>query len=612
VLRASKFAAFWLVLLLAVSAWAQPRPASGVMVAAPLTAPPVSGLSCGQATTRCVPSEHATIDACWEAMSAGDTCLVSAGTYAELPASTRNGSSGNTLTFKGTGTVNVCGWDFSGNSYIRLIGFTFNNITAGCATRDGTVRLLGVNTKIEIWNNTFGRGVRAIGQNSLADRCNGCVIVGNFFTNVNVPDAGFGTGGGVGFAFNDAFIAYNDFGPIDADAINVTGVQNRFVGNYLHDVSQISGHSDFWQTDTSDDGTQFILAEANFDRGVGNLSDEHVGVIQNLTSGRCPGTGGVCGAVTDNTWRRNVFYNMSGGLGVSYGPIATMLNTRYYSNTEIDTMLYPVANTTAYSTNFFNGVDWVFLRNNVSYAAWGTGISANIEVFHSEAANNDRDYNLAYDPDGSVTFASVWTNQAHEQSNVNPNFVNKAGLDFHLAAGSGDGANARGTGGPLTTATSCSGTTLNVASRGGGFFRGDNTTLDQYSGGLVKGDTITVGSSTREIASISGDVITLTASVTCSNGDAVYLGDDTTPDLGAFPYKVGGYTLSATYVNSGGTVTTTPNDVNLVRFVVCYSDGVPYAVDHTSPYTCASPGGTLNVRVYPMYASQTLWAVATP
>jgi len=553
-----------------------------------------------------------TIDFAFDTAVAGDTVRVQAGTYAELPASTHNGTSGNTITLIADGTVNVCGWDFSGNSYIRLIGFNFNNITAGCATRDGTVRLLGTNTKIEIWNNTFGRGVRGIGQTALSDRCNGCIFLGNFFTGVNVPDAGFGSGGGICCAFSDAFIAYNDLGPIDADAFNIQGVQNRFIGNYLHEVSQSSGHSDFWQTDAHDLGTQFLLAEANFDNGVGNLSDEHIGVIQNLTPSQCQVS---CGAVTDNTWRRNVFYNMIGGLGVSAGVVVgTMLNTRYYSNTEVDTAKF--GTTDAYSTNFYNGVDWVFVRNNVAHEAWGTGISSGISVYFTDASNSDFDYNLAYDPNGSVSFASFWTNQAHELSNTNPNFVNKAGLDFHLAAGSGDGANARGTGGPLTTATSCSGTTLNVATRGGGWFRGDNTTLDQYSGGLVKGDTITIASSTREVASISGDVITLTSSVTCSNGDPVYLGDDSTPDLGAFPYKSGGYTLTATYSCGGGTCTVTPNDASLVRFVVFYNNGIPYAVDNTSTYSAATPTGTFSARVYPMYATQpvsgVLWAVATP
>jgi hypothetical protein len=90
----------------------------------------------------------------------------------------------------------------------------------------------------------------------------------------------------------------------------------------------------------------------------------------------------------------------------------------------------------------------------------------------------------------------------------------------------------------------------------------------------------------------------------------VYFGSSSTVDIGAYPYKPGGYTLSASYAISGGTATVTPNDPSLARFVVCYSDNVPYAVDNSSPYTCAAPAGTFSARVYPRYPSQTLWVTA--
>jgi hypothetical protein len=544
-------------------------------------------------------------------VAAGDTIRVQAGTYSELPSPSDNGTAGNPVTLVADGTVNLCGLDFSGNSYIRVIGFVLSWAAGGCATRERTVVLAGVNTKLEFWNNTLSRGTTGFGMSALNDRCNGCIFFGNLGTNINVPDEGRGGGGFLCCAFNDTLVAYNNIGPIDPDAFQFQGVQNRFLNNYLHEVNQLAGHSDFWQTDAHDLGTSYTLAEGNFQWGVGNLSDEHIGVIQNLSPGQC--FSGTCGPVTDNVWRRNVFFNVSGGLGVSYGPVATMLNTRYYSNTEVDTVQYPVGSTQEYSTNFANGVNYVFLRNNLAWQAWGTGITTNITVYYSDAVNNDIDYNLAYDPDGAVTFGSFWSNQVHEQSNVNPNFVNKTGRDFHLAAGSGDGANARGTGGPLTTATSCSGTTVNLATRGGGFFRGDNTTLDQYGGELVIGDTIMVGNSQRVIASVSGDVLTLTASVTCSGGDGVALGDDATPDLGAFPYKAGGYTLTGSYVLAGGTVTVTPNDASLVRLIVVYENGVPICADSTAPFACGTVGaGTLTVRMYNRFASiAPLWVDAT-
>ena len=110
-----------------------------------------------------------------------------------------------------------------------------------------------------------------------------------------------------------------------------------------------------------------------------------------------------------------------------------------------------------------------------------------------------------------------------------------------------------------------------------------------------------------QVANVSGDRITTTTSFTWSNGENVYDGPSATPDLGAYPYKAGGYALSASYAIGGGTATITPNDASLVRFVVCYIDGVPYAVDNSSPYTCAVPAGRFSARVYPRYASKTLW-----
>src|SRR5262249_23518690 len=114
-----------------------------------------------------------------------------------------------------------------------------------------------------------------------------------------------------------------------------------------------------------------------------------------------------------------------------------------------------------------------------------------------------------------------------------------------------------------------------------------------------------------QVVSVSGDVLTLASPISWNNGDPVYYGNSSTIDIGAYPYKAGGYTLSATYSTSGGNATITPNDASLVRFVVCYNDNVPYSVLNTSPYTCSVPTGTFSARVYPRYASQTLGVTAT-
>jgi hypothetical protein len=114
-----------------------------------------------------------------------------------------------------------------------------------------------------------------------------------------------------------------------------------------------------------------------------------------------------------------------------------------------------------------------------------------------------------------------------------------------------------------------------------------------------------------QISSIAGDAITTTTSFTWANGESVYFGADTTPDIGAYPYKAGGYTLTATYTNTAGAITVTPSDASLVRWVVCFNDGLPTVVDNSSPFTCSGITGTAAVYVYPLFASTTLRVTAT-
>lgn len=609
VLRACSLAV--LVVLLAVSAWAQPRPATGVFVSAPFTVAPISGLNCADATTRCVPSEYATIDACADVANAGDTCLIAAGTYAESVSMTRSGTVGSPITFVVSGTVSVSAWTFASTSYVRMIGITVDRDSSFLPC----VQYTGTNTGLEFWHNTFRDCGYGISAAALTDRLNNSLVIGNTCLNLGVGDGG---GACMVYEGNHSLMAYNTGDNLHPDFFAINGTYNRWLNNYMLNASEASGgHSDMFQFGTHTLGFAYNLIEANFQSGTGLWSDEHVGVIQNYDVTRC--TGGVaagCGAVTENMFRRNVFYhNGSGGIGVSTVCCGmSMTYNRYVFNTEADLNLQNPASGSQYGSVFYSGTQNTFIRNNIAQNVWGASYTTNISVYFVEGSL-DWNCNLAHDTDGSVSFTAGWLAQSAAQSNVNPNFVNKAGLDLTLAAGSGDSANARGTGCRLTsTSGSGTGTAITLAAGGGGFFTGsDATELSQYGGALAPGDVITVGTDVVTVVSVAGDVLTVTPSITWANGEGVFYDTDTTPDLGAYPYKAGGYTLSATYVNAAGTVTTTPNDVSLTRFVICYSDGVPYAVDNTSPYTCATPGGTLAVRVYPRYPKTgTLWAVATP
>jgi hypothetical protein len=223
-----------------------------------------------------------------------------------------------------------------------------------------------------------------------------------------------------------------------------------------------------------------------------------------------------------------------------------------------------------------------------------------------ESTGVSHDYNLGYDPDGSVTFAATagtLGSQSNGQLNQNPDLVNVAGLDFRLGGSSA----ATGNAGPLTTVTSGSGTGTSFDVADAGFFRGDDTSISRYGGNLVVGDNITVDTDQLTIASIAGDTITVTASFTWAETDPVYWGWDTTPDIGAYPANH--VPLSAATISANGndyTVTPTGD----TRFVVFFQDGIPHTVDNTSPYTATISNGTVTARAYPLYASATTSVLA--
>ena len=541
------------------------------------------------------------IDWAADHVSAGDVVRVQAGTYSERVTPSRNGSSvTNMVTFVAEGSVTMCGWDFDNNSYIKVIGFIIDS-DAGCSQNNGGVNIGGTNSYLEFWHNTF-RDARYGGiRMQLTDRLNNSLVIGNTFSNFGI---GNGSGMAVSTAGTHSLFGYNEMYNLHPDGFGINGTYNRWINNYSHDLSEASGgHSDVFQFGSHPLGLSYNLFEANFQAGVGNTGDEHTAIVQNYDSARC---GGSCTQpVTENLWRRNVWHNVSSGtLGISMGSAGTMSYNRIYHNSTLGAVrAYP---TTPYGMALYSGVSNTYLLNNLEYKSWGDSVSSNVEVYYVDHPVTI-DYNLAYDPARTISFRAPWTLQAHPQTNVNPALVDYANDNFTLGSGSG----ARGRGGPLTTVNgSGSGTTFNVASGGGGFFRGADTNLSQYGGNLAVGDLITVGNDTVRISRVSGDSITVTTPFTWASGEGVFQGDSATPDIGAFPYRASGFGLTAGYTVSGGTVTVTPSDANLVRFVVCFENGVPVAADSASPYTCSVGGGSVTVRVYPLYASKTLFVNA--
>jgi hypothetical protein len=551
-----------------------------------------------------------TVDYASDHVAAGDTVRVQAGAYTETPTPAVSGTSGSPITYVADGTVTVCGMDIASKNYLRFIGFTFDGDT-GCTRRNRTVFASGTNTGLEFWGNTFTDGGDGLSSSSVADRLHNTIIIGNTFTHLNVPSIGSGASA-LSIIGTHNVIAYNDVSETYCDAFNVFGTYVRLLNNYVHAmIDDSSCHSDFMQFGSHDLGLQFNLYESNLQVGSGG-GDEHTSIIQDYQPERCSGgLAANCGVVTENLWRRNVIHGIgSGSFSMAVATNHTMTNYRMLHNADVNISQAQSPGNGLGCCAFYSGVSGIWIRNNIEYEAWTPQLTSQTRMVYSangeSTATWDVDYNLSYDDAVSPTWGAIWTGQAHEVTDTDPLFVDYANDNFTLGASSP----AKDAGGAVCTVSgSGTGSTFSVATGCGGWFRGsDAATLTQYGGALAVGDTITVGTDVVTVTSVSGDALTVAETFTWANGDAVYWGDDTTPDIGPYPYKAGGYALAITHAQVGSTVTVTPNDADLVRMVVCYEDGVPVTVDNASPFTCTVGTGTFAVRAFPRYASTTLWA----
>jgi len=544
-------------------------------------------------TTNSAGGAWLTIGKCASTIVAGDFCRVQTGTYTAGFTEATDGTSGNYITYVADGAVLISGAGITvSGDYVRVIGFEVD--------RDGAASSSGINitnaTGVEVWNCT----VRDVAFDSIrtdgggqTSTCTNCLFIGNVSVNSGNKDFQVrGTGN---------LVAYNESDAATEDFLYLFGQQNRILNNYSHGI--VSGpetHTDFMQSGASGDplGFGLTLFEANrYDdaNDTGNVEHHHGSNVQN---------NGDVGLDTNNVVRRNI-WNHHGSY--TYGFSGSQYHfLKIYNETGYKGQIYTGHVTFGY-LQFDNSAstDRSFV-NNIFVDLWGSSVTT-ADPYNGANTGHYSDYNLWFDTGGSINYGTAPQAEANSQRNVDPLLTDPADptRDFSLQSGSP----ARGTGGPLTLANG-GGTGTTVTVDDATYFRGDDPALDQYSGNLVVGDTITVGTDVVTVVSIAGNVLTVTPSITWADNDPVYFGSDTTPDIGALPYRAGGYSLSATYTGSG-TITVTPNDASLVRFVVCYEDNVPYAVDNASPYECTDPTGTFTARAYPLYASETLWAEAS-
>lgn len=515
-----------------------------------------------------------TIAKAMSTVGAGDTVRIQAGTYNESPSEGTDGSVGNEITYIADGEVNVTGGITLTSDYVRFIGL---DLEGGGTEQDGfTVQ----NSNFSEWwfndLNSYTRDAWRADNGTDTYRTNNSVFVGN-----TSDSAGTKVYNLIGS--NNVFIAEKHTN-VDHDTFYGGGSYNRFLSVASTVGSPgVSDHTDFIQT--VGNSTPFYKAIIEACRYTGWAGEnDHVFNVEANT-----GTEGAH-ISRGNSWRTIGSY-ADGFIDSASAGLA------FYHNSYAGIRRHSASASSASSASIGGtGNSWF---NNLFYNAWGDSLTTGISVY-SGSSISSANYNLAYDPDGTVTFTTPFTTEANEVANQDPLFTNYAGGDLMPQAASPS----VGAAGRLTTTTnSGTGTTFTVAD--GKFFRGDDTAITQYQGNLVAGEWITVGTDLVQVASVSGNSITVTAAFTWASGENVYWGADTTPDIGALPYKSGGYLMSSTIGTSGGVTTVTPADTSLVRFVVFIEDGDPVYIDRTSPYTYTGAGGTVTAKIVKAFASAT-------
>lgn len=521
-------------------------------------------------------------------LAAGDTVRVQAGTYTESFTESTDGSLESPITYVADGAVTIVGvWTISGD-YIRAIGFTFD-LNFGA---NDCVSLQNV-TGAEFWRCTFREYRRqAIGWDaSKTTASDACLVIDCTFIGTNGTAGTDAESRHLQVRGNDNLISHNVFNGANEDYIYWFGARNIIRNNAaINPNSSSAAHVDFVQTGTDEGvGNTFTTIEANW--YVDDPADHHH--FSNMSNGGATEMNNVLLrrniAHLVGTYVHNIFENWAD---------VYLLHESYLASNQ-DAAVGNVR----YGIYISDDVENPRIWNGIFLETWGSEVTAPM-VYLAEGTGFTHDYNLAWDLSGGTpTWSSPFTVPANNIE-ADPDFVNYATDDFRLDSGSP----AIGTAGPLTTVASANGTGTSFDVDDAGFFRGDNTAIDQYGGNLIVGDNITVGTDQLTISSISGNTITVTASFTWAEDDAVFWGWDTTPDIGAYPASMTPLS-SATIAANGNNYTVTPTGDT--RFVVFFADGVPHTVDNASPYTATISSGTVTARAYPLYASATTSVLAT-
>lgn len=184
-------------------------------------------------------------------MVAGDTVIVNAGTYSENLSPSQSGTSGNRITYRASGTVNINTANIN-MGYITVDGFTViggTNISSTGDCRQYSFQIGANGNYLEILNNHFIGTSIFWNYVSPGETPTGMLVKGNRLEGYSCPEGDcvvmhiFGT---------NHIIENNEIGPAsDIDAFRLWGHDNIIRNNYVHDLTYTIGgaaHMDIVQT----------------------------------------------------------------------------------------------------------------------------------------------------------------------------------------------------------------------------------------------------------------------------------------------------------------------------------------------------------------------------
>ncbi|MGZ3770410.1 MAG: choice-of-anchor Q domain-containing protein [Bdellovibrio sp.] len=343
-----------------------------------------------------------TISKASDAMVAGDTAIIMAGTYNESPSTTRSGSASNRIKFLASGVVNTKDWTIL-HDYITVDGFSLNQAGITIGQYGGQA-----GSYSEVLNNNVTYGFVGMAYKS---NPNNCLIKGNHLR-VPVGD-GLGAANQIDVWGSYNVIESNEIGPSqDIDAFHFWGHDNLIRNNYVHDIQVTSTnvHSDMFQTygDNGDASYNNTIENNRFINSQGQMfNTSYDGVAE----------------IHDVIVRNNVFahFDQNGNIGM---PNMIFLNNTFYDVGMFNgpTSTYGTSAGTVFKNNIFIQIKGYSL----------TDYQANL--FLSGTNNWTMEYNFI-----STINGAPLNNYDNQLGGINGgviNFKNVGANDFSLTAGS--------------------------------------------------------------------------------------------------------------------------------------------------------------------------------